>query len=62
LQRTRIECLLMCVSFTEVIEPSVTHKRVDVKEKIQEPAEHHGVTTESAMPVEEFENKLNGQK
>jgi hypothetical protein len=52
----------MCVSFTEVIEPSVTHKRVDVKEKIQEPAEHHGVTTESAMPVEEFENKLNGQK
>ncbi|RDW92662.1 hypothetical protein BP5796_02056 [Coleophoma crateriformis] len=46
----------------EVIEPSVTHKRVDVKEKIQEPSEHHGVTTKSAIPVEEFKKKLDGQK
>ncbi|TVY76073.1 hypothetical protein LSUE1_G005434 [Lachnellula suecica] len=43
----------------EVIDPSVTHKRVDVKEKIQEPSENHGVTTNSAIPVEEFEKKLN---
>jgi len=38
----------------EVIDPSVTHKRVDVKERIQEPAEHHGVTTNSAISVDEF--------
>ncbi|KAE8443868.1 hypothetical protein EG329_001277 [Mollisiaceae sp. DMI_Dod_QoI] len=44
----------------DVIEPSVTHKRIDVKEKIQEPAEHHGVTTNSAISVDEFEKKLNG--
>ena len=62
MQRTTgIKCLLMRLSFIEVIDPSVTHKRVDVKEKIQEPAEHHGVTTESAIPVEEFEKKLDGQ-
>jgi len=42
----------------EVIVPSVTHKRVDVKEKVQEPSEHHGVTTNSAISVEEFEKKL----
>jgi hypothetical protein len=29
-----------------------------VKEKIQEPAQYHGVTTESAIPVEDFEKKL----
>jgi hypothetical protein len=29
-----------------------------VKEKIQEPAEYHGVTTKSAIPVEDFEKKL----
>jgi len=45
----------------EVIDPSVTHKRVDVKEKIQEPAKHHGVTTNSAISVDEFEKKL-GEK
>jgi hypothetical protein len=33
-----------------------------VKEKIQEPAEYHGVTTNSAIPVHEFEKKLNGEK
>jgi hypothetical protein len=33
-----------------------------VKEKIQEPAEHHGVTTNSAISVEEFEKKLDGKK
>jgi len=42
----------------EVIDPSITHKRVDVKEKIQEPAKYHGVTTNSAVSVEEFEKKL----
>jgi len=45
----------------EVIVPSVTHKRIDVKEKIQEPAEHHGVTTNSAISVDEFEKKLDGE-
>jgi len=44
----------------EVIDPSITHKRVDVKEKIQEPAEYHGATTNSAISVEEFEKKLDG--
>jgi len=42
----------------EIIDPSVTHKRIDVKEKIQEPAENHGVTTKPAMSVEEFKEKL----
>jgi len=46
----------------EVIEPSVTHKRVNMKEEIQEPAEHHGVTTESTIPVEEFKKKLDGER
>jgi hypothetical protein len=46
----------------EVIDPSITHKRVDVKEKIQEPAKYHGVTTNSAVSVEEFEKKLDGEK
>ncbi len=54
--------LLTHVGCIEVIDPSVTHKRIDVKEKIQEPAQHHGVTTNSAIPVEEFQAKLNGEK
>jgi hypothetical protein len=33
-----------------------------VKEKIQEPAEYHGVTTNEAVSVEEFEGKLGGEK
>jgi len=37
--------------------PSVTQKRIDVKEKIQEPATYEGVTTNSAVSVEEFEKK-----
>jgi len=45
----------------EVIDPSVTHKRIDVKERIQEPSKHHGVTTNSAIPVEEFDKKLGGK-
>ncbi|TVY94437.1 hypothetical protein LAWI1_G000244, partial [Lachnellula willkommii] len=45
----------------EVIVPSVTHKRVDIKEKHQEPSEHHGVTTKSAISVDEFKNKLDGE-
>jgi len=48
--------------YIEVIDPSVTHKRVDIKEKIQEPAEHHGVTTKSAISIDEFKNKLDGEK
>jgi len=46
----------------EVIDPSITHKRVDVKEKIQEPAKYHSVTTNSAVSVEEFQEKLDGEK
>jgi len=46
----------------EIIEPSITHKRVDVKEKIQEPSKYHGVTTNSIVPVEEFESKLQEEK
>ncbi|KUJ23455.1 uncharacterized protein LY89DRAFT_606300, partial [Mollisia scopiformis] len=45
----------------EVIDPSVTHKRVDVKEKIQEPSVNHGVTTNSTISVDEFEKKLDGE-
>jgi hypothetical protein len=33
-----------------------------VKEKIQEPAEYRGVTTNSAVSAEEFEEKLGGEK
>jgi len=46
----------------EVIDPSVTHKRVDVKEKIQEPSTNEGVTTNSAISADEFQHKLNGEK
>lgn len=46
----------------EVIDPSVTHKRVDMKEKIQEPAEYHGVTTDSTISAEEFRRKFKGAK
>ncbi|KAH6704223.1 hypothetical protein BKA61DRAFT_636074 [Leptodontidium sp. MPI-SDFR-AT-0119] len=42
----------------EVIVPSVTHKKVDVHEKIQEQSKHHGVTTNSSMSVDEFQKKL----
>jgi hypothetical protein len=54
--------LLISISKTEVIDPSVTHKRVDVKEKIQEPSKNHGVTTNSAMSAEDFKKKLDEQK
>lgn len=50
----------MLVRSTEVINPSVTHKRIDVKEKIQEPSEYHGVTTNSVVDAKEFEKKLGG--
>jgi len=46
----------------EVIAPSVSHHRVDVKEKIQEPSEHHGVTKNSAISVDEFKGKLEGER
>ena len=45
---------------TEVLDPSVTHKKIDIKEKIQEPSKNHGITTNSAIPREEFEKKLGG--
>ena len=32
-----------------------------MKEKIQEPAEYHGVTTRSAIPAEEFEKRVAGE-
>lgn len=35
---------------------------MDVKEKIQERSEHHGVTTNSTMSVEDFKNKIEGDK
>lgn len=46
---------------TEVLDPSVTHKRIDIKEKHQEAAVNHGVTTNSAISVDEFKNKLDGE-
>lgn len=49
-------------SLPEVVDPSVTHKRIDVKERIQEPSENHGITTNSAIPVEEYNKKLDGEK
>lgn len=42
--------------------PSVTHKKVDIKENIQDPAQHHGVTTNAAMTAEEFKRKLDTQE
>ncbi|TVY22602.1 hypothetical protein LHYA1_G008613, partial [Lachnellula hyalina] len=45
----------------EVIVPSVTHKKVNIKETHQEPSEHHGVTTKSAISVDDFKNKLEGE-
>ncbi|KFY97063.1 hypothetical protein V498_02289 [Pseudogymnoascus sp. VKM F-4517 (FW-2822)] len=46
----------------EVIDPSITHKRIDVEENIQEPAEYHGVTTNSAVSAEEFKKKHSADK
>jgi hypothetical protein len=46
----------------EVLDPSVTHKRIDVHEKHQEPSKNHGVTTESAMSVDDFKHKLEVKK
>ncbi|KAK0099878.1 hypothetical protein ONS95_013297 [Cadophora gregata] len=43
----------------EVLDPSVTHKKIEVKENIKEQSKHHGVTTNSAMSVDEFQKKLN---
>ncbi|EKD13017.1 allergen [Drepanopeziza brunnea f. sp. 'multigermtubi' MB_m1] len=42
----------------EVIVPSVTHKKVEVKEVIQENSKHHGVTTNAPLSQEEFEKRL----
>lgn len=51
------------VMIAEVIDPSVTHKRVDVKEKIHEASEYHGVTKNAAVPIEDFEKSvLSGDK
>ena len=52
----------MVLQSTEVIDPSVTHKRVDVKEKIQEPATYDGVTTNAAVSVDEFEKNVNWEE
>ncbi|TVY46415.1 hypothetical protein LOCC1_G003771 [Lachnellula occidentalis] len=46
----------------DVIVPSVTHKKVNVKERHQEESENHGVTTKSAMSVDDFKNKLDGSE
>jgi len=47
----------------DIIDPSVTHKRIDVKEHIQEEAKYHGVTKNKIVPVEDFEkNVLAGGK
>lgn len=46
----------------EVIDPSITHKRIDVEENVQEPAKYHGVTTNSAVSAEEFKKKHNVEK
>ncbi|TVY33228.1 hypothetical protein LSUB1_G006117 [Lachnellula subtilissima] len=59
-----ITCMRLCsLAFAdmiqiEVIDPSVTHKKVNIKETHQEPSEHHGVTTKSAISVDDFKNKL----
>lgn len=37
--------------------PSVTHKRVDVKEVVQEKSRSHGVAKNSTLSKEEFEKK-----
>ncbi|OBT90024.1 hypothetical protein VE02_01626 [Pseudogymnoascus sp. 03VT05] len=46
----------------QVINPSITHKRIDVEENIQEPAKYHGVTTNAAVSAEEFRKKHNVEK
>ncbi|KAL2068134.1 hypothetical protein VTL71DRAFT_16232 [Oculimacula yallundae] len=46
----------------EVVDPSVTHKRVDIKENIHEASVHHGVTKNSTMSVDEFQKKLIDQE
>ncbi|KFY43294.1 hypothetical protein V494_02040 [Pseudogymnoascus sp. VKM F-4513 (FW-928)] len=46
----------------EVIDPSITHKRIDVEENIQEPAKYHGVTTNSAVSAAEFKKQHNVEK
>ncbi|OBT49221.1 hypothetical protein VE00_00100 [Pseudogymnoascus sp. WSF 3629] len=46
----------------EVIDPSITHRRIDVEENIQEPAKYHGVTTNAAISAEEFKKNHNVEK
>ncbi|KFY22814.1 hypothetical protein V491_02712 [Pseudogymnoascus sp. VKM F-3775] len=46
----------------EVIDPSITHKRIDIEENIQEPAKYHGVTTNSAVSADEFKKKHSIEK
>nr|POE87882.1 hypothetical protein CFP56_11111 [Quercus suber] len=44
----------------EIIDPSITHRTIPIKERHQEPSQNHGVTTNKAMSVDEFKNKLDG--
>ncbi|ELR03436.1 hypothetical protein VC83_07202 [Pseudogymnoascus destructans] len=46
----------------EVIDPSITHRRIDMEQSIQEPAKYHGVTTNAAVSAEEFTKKHNVEK
>lgn len=58
----RRDRVLIGVWVLEVVDPSVTHKRIDVKEDIQEQGVNHGVTTNAAISAEEFEKKLGSEK
>ncbi|TKA81570.1 hypothetical protein B0A55_03005 [Friedmanniomyces simplex] len=45
----------------EVVKPSVTHVTNPIKETVHERAEDHGVTTASAISVDDFKHRLDGE-
>ena len=45
----------------ETIKPSVTHKTIPVKEVVQEQSKNHGITKNSAISVDEFQHRLDGE-
>ncbi len=40
----------------------MTHKTIPVKEVIQEQSQNHGVTRKEPISVDEFTNRLDGEK
>lgn len=51
----------MTNSYAETIQPSVTHKTINVKENIQEQSEKLGVTVAPTVSVDDFKGGVAGE-